>query len=127
MIAMKYFVLPVNKNCLFTKVVLAALILFLYACEPANTLQDENKSEHSSLDTHGPDSNDSLQFFKATGNEPFWSLEINSKKDILFHTPDSINFYTPIVAAQILETGVTKYEVNTEKGVLIVTLQKGEC
>ena len=66
--------------------------------------------------------------FLATGNEPFWSLEIDFDKSIHFKPLSGFEMNTPIVeGVKAADANVTRYQANTEKGVLIVQIQKMKC
>jgi heat shock protein HslJ len=70
----------------------------------------------------------SESYFKAQGNEPFWSLEISAnaiqfkgiEKENYFNTPH----VEPILA---MDTKVKLYNATTEKGSLYITIAQTEC
>ena len=66
--------------------------------------------------------------FIASGNEPFWSLEIDFDKSMHFKMPDGFEINTPAVKeVKAMDANVTRYHANTEKGTLTVQIQKLEC
>ncbi|MEP7258835.1 MAG: META domain-containing protein [Flavitalea sp.] len=66
--------------------------------------------------------------FTASGNEPFWSLEINFDKDIHFKTLTGIDTKMPVPEGlKAMDANVTRYAGQTEKGFLIVQIAKQEC
>ena len=66
--------------------------------------------------------------FIASGNEPFWSLEIDFDKSMHFKMPDGFEINTPAVKGlKAMDANVTRYNATTEKGTLTVQIQKLEC
>lgn len=66
--------------------------------------------------------------FLATGNEPFWSLEIDFEKTMHFKMVGGFEITTPAVeGVKAMDANVIRYHANTEKGTLIVQVQKLEC
>ena len=66
--------------------------------------------------------------FIATGNEPFWRLEIDFDKSMHFKMPDGFEINTPAVkGVKAMDANVTRYDASTEKGTLTVQIQKLEC
>ena len=66
--------------------------------------------------------------FIASGNEPFWSLEIDFDKSMHFKMPDGFEIKTPAVeGVKAMDANVTRYAGKTEQGLLIVQIQKLEC
>lgn len=67
--------------------------------------------------------------FIATGNEPFWSLEIDLDKSISFKTlQDSTERNTPVPAPKTTgATGAISYHAKTEAGELTVNILNTSC
>lgn len=66
--------------------------------------------------------------FIATGNEPFWSLEIDFEKTMHFKMVGGFEITTPAVeGVKAMDANVIRYHANTEKSTLIVQVQKLEC
>ncbi len=66
--------------------------------------------------------------FIASGNEPFWSLEINFDKSMHFKTPNGFEINTPAVeGVKAMDANVIRYSAQTEKGVLTVQIAQLEC
>ena len=66
--------------------------------------------------------------FIASGNEPFWSLEIDFDKSMHFKTPDGFEIKTSAVeGVKAMDANVIRYHSTTEKGTLTVQIQKLEC
>ncbi len=126
------------KNLLFA----LSILFFLMACNSSTTSQyEENKSDstivtsHDSvIDTTQLNTNpviDTLinnQKFKATGNEPFWLVEIDFSKSIHFKTMNGLDITTPIPeGVKITGTNTTRYSTVTDQGDLIVEITHEEC
>lgn len=66
--------------------------------------------------------------FAATGNEPFWSLEIIFGKTIHFNTLDGYEIITPFVEGEnAADANVTRYRSATDSGELSVQISKRKC
>ncbi len=66
--------------------------------------------------------------FTASGNEPFWSLEIDFNKYMHFKTLAGFEITTPVPeGVKAMDANVTRYAAQTEQGVLTVQIAKQEC
>jgi heat shock protein HslJ/uncharacterized membrane protein len=66
--------------------------------------------------------------FMASGNEPFWSLEIDFDKQMHFKTVNGFEMITPVPeGVKALDAPVVRYRAATEAGELIVQLAHREC
>ncbi len=65
--------------------------------------------------------------FKATGNEPSWSLEIDFDQRMRFKDINGLNLITPVPAATYPQENVTTWNVTTEQGELSVTVTREKC
>ncbi|WP_186757149.1 META domain-containing protein [Echinicola salinicaeni] len=66
--------------------------------------------------------------FKASGNEPFWSLKIDFDKGMVFNTLSGYEIITPVPEPiRIQDVNGISYRAETEKGSLYVTIIKGKC
>ncbi|MBA3649703.1 MAG: hypothetical protein H0W62_14365 [Chitinophagales bacterium] len=66
--------------------------------------------------------------FIASGNEPFWSLEIDFSKSMHFKALNGFEITTPIPeGVKAMDSNVTRYSAKTEQGVLTVQVAKQEC
>ncbi len=66
--------------------------------------------------------------FLASGNEPFWSLEIDFDKTMHFKMEGGLELITPAVeGVKAMDANVIRYHASTEKGTLTVQIQKLEC
>ena len=66
--------------------------------------------------------------FAATGNEPFWSLEIIFGKTMNFNTRDGYEIITPFVEGEnAANANVTRYRATTDSGELSVQISKRKC
>lgn len=66
--------------------------------------------------------------FLASGNEPFWSLEINFDAGMTFKTPDGYEISAPVPdVVKAMDANVLRYAATTEKGTLTVQIQQMEC
>ena len=66
--------------------------------------------------------------FIATGNEPFWRLEIDFDKSMHFTMPDGFEITTAIgEGIKAMDANVIRYTADTKKGTLTVQIQKLAC
>ncbi len=66
--------------------------------------------------------------FYATGNEPFWSLDMSKGNSIVFTTLEGAKLVTPPVEpARAMDANVKRYSATTEAGSLTVTIMAEEC
>ena len=66
--------------------------------------------------------------FIATGNEPFWRLEIDFDKFMHFKILDGFEITTAVgEGIEAMDANVIRYTSNNEKGTLTVQIQKLEC
>lgn len=67
-------------------------------------------------------------YFKAQGNEPFWSIEISSNA-IQFKGVEKENYFNAphVEPIQAMDANVKMYRANTEKGTLQLTISQNEC
>ncbi len=65
--------------------------------------------------------------FKATGNEPSWSLEIDFDQRMRFKDINGLNLITPVPAATYPQENVTAWNATTEQGELSVTVTREKC
>ncbi|UCS94646.1 META domain-containing protein [Echinicola marina] len=66
--------------------------------------------------------------FKASGNEPFWSLKIDFDKKMVFNTLSGYEIITPVPEPiRIQDVNGLSYRAETEKGSLYVTIIRSKC
>lgn len=92
--------------------------------EPASTVEPEG----SMNDNWVAKSQAGVDFI-ATGNEPFWSVEIDFEKMMTFNTMEEPNkMSTPVPnPVRPQDVNAISYRANTEKGNLYVTIFKEKC
>jgi uncharacterized membrane protein len=67
-----------------------------------------------------------LAYFKASGTEPFWNLEISEERIVLKTITDSI--FTPYTKPiQAIDGNVTLYKLQTESSELNIKIIQSEC
>ena len=65
--------------------------------------------------------------FYATGNEPFWSLEMDLEKQSSFKTMNNTYNAPAVSPVNIVDTNITRYRSITESGEVIIQLNKKKC
>ena len=65
--------------------------------------------------------------FKATGNEPFWVLEIDFDQRMRFKDLNGLELITPVPTATYPQDDVTEWKATTEQGELLVTVTQKKC
>ena len=112
------------------KSILTFAILILTAAVYAANIKVENFNNR--------DMNDSTSFtrkkynegimFYATGNEPFWSLDINKENALIFKTLNGDKLLTPPVEpVKAMDANIKSYSATTESGSLKATIIADEC
>lgn len=89
------------------------------------TISDLSESKQ---ETFAKESTNNLTnvYFKASGTEPFWSLEISEEQVFLKTTTDSI--ITPYTEPlQAMDSNVKMYKIKTESSQLIIQISQSEC
>lgn len=102
------------------KTVLIFAILLVVSCKTA-TVKPEIEVTDSSIVA-------SELYFKAQGNEPFWSLEI-SETMIQFKGLEKENYFNAshVEPIQAMDANVKMYVATTEKGAIRITISQGKC
>lgn len=65
--------------------------------------------------------------FKATGNEPFWVLEINFDQRIRLKTLNGLELITPVPTATHPQENLTEWKASTKEGEIVVTVTREKC
>ena len=66
--------------------------------------------------------------FLASGNEPFWALEINFDSSMSFKTPEAVLFTAPVPEpSRAMDANVLRYAAASADGNLIVQIQQQPC
>lgn len=96
-------------------------ILLLYSCK-TNSIDSIKETASSELvQPNEP-------YFKAQGNEPFWSVEI-SGTDIRFKGIEKENYFNAphVEPIRAMDANVKRYIATTEKGTIQITISQNEC
>ena len=96
-------------------------ILLLFSCkttklEPSKELEDESMITKSE------------SYFRATGNEPFWSIDI-STSSIQFKGVDKDNYFNAphVEPVRAMDANVKMYKVSNETTSATITIQQLDC
>lgn len=65
--------------------------------------------------------------FIATGNEPFWSIEIDEEKFIRYTTPEGVELSAPPVKPDNIDAVTKLYKAETEAGKLELQVMNKMC
>lgn len=65
--------------------------------------------------------------FIATGNEPFWSFELDEESAMHFQTPDGLEMIAPAVLPEITKEGARIFRAETETGSMLVQIENKLC
>lgn len=126
-------------TCRILKDSLLSLTIVLVGCnelahEPATTKRTNNtiiKNSADSINSNYVKQNEMLTSgidFTASGNEPFWSLQIDFNKYMHFKTVSGFEITTPVPeGVKAMDANVTRYAAQTEQGLLTVQIAKQEC
>jgi uncharacterized membrane protein/heat shock protein HslJ len=115
------------------------LVIVLFGCnQPARVTTTTVKTDSSTMQNSADSINNTYLKqnemitngidFTASGNEPFWSLEIDFNKSMHFKTVSGFELTTPVPeGVKAMDANVTRYAAQTEWGVLTVQIAKQEC
>ena len=98
----------------------------LYILKPANhkqTMENKEGTPNFLIDKfqRGID-------FYASGNEPFWNLEMDFEGQIHFNTLNGIDFKCPPVEpVKVVDEEVMRYRAVTESGEILIQITAGPC
>jgi uncharacterized membrane protein len=116
---------------------LLSLLILLFGCNqparlPATTVKTNSSIMRNSADSINSKSQKEMITsgvdFTASGNEPFWSLEIDFDKDMHFKTPGGFEIITPVPKGErAMDANVTRYAAKTEQGLLTIQIAQLEC
>lgn len=66
--------------------------------------------------------------FYASGNEPFWNLDMDFEKNIRFTTMDGVQYNAPAVQpSKVADANIIRYKAVTEAGELIIQIFDRPC
>jgi uncharacterized membrane protein len=126
-------------NNRFLKNSLLSLPIVLFGCsEPARLHASTKKADNTSIKNSADSINSKYGSqkemltsgvdFTASGNEPFWSLEIDFDKSMHFKTVSGFEITTPVPeGVRAMDVNVTRYAAQTEQGLLTVQISQQEC
>ncbi|CAN5597471.1 hypothetical protein BH11BAC3_BH11BAC3_43750 [soil metagenome] len=121
------------------KISLLSLAILLFRCNeparlPATTKKTNDttiKNATDSINSNHGRQNEILTSgvgFTASGNEPFWSLEIDFNKYMHFKTAAGFEITTPVPEyVKAMDANATRYAAKTEQGLLTVQIAKQQC
>jgi heat shock protein HslJ/uncharacterized membrane protein len=108
---------------------LGFLLVAIVGCK-SNKNWTEKKKDSSTTETssHNQDATTRIVYFKATGNEPFWGLEI-SEEGIEFKSLTELEtFKAPHVEPiRAMDANVKMYRLKTEAGEMNIQIIQGKC
>lgn len=107
------------------------LLLAVLATEP-NSCNDKKETIKSPENNASTEINktkelaDLENYFKAGGNEPFWSIAISEEK-IVFKTPEDSLIAPHVEPIHAMDANVKRYDTQTEMGELSVEITQNDC
>jgi heat shock protein HslJ/uncharacterized membrane protein len=109
---------------------LVSVAILSFSCKTTvKPLTQPKEDNPASMNTNNADEYDGSTFFKATGNEPFWSLKIG-KETIRFTSliPGLEEVNSPYVEPiKAMDANVKLYRFNTKTGSMSITIQQMDC
>lgn len=104
----------------------------MLSCRQTRIVSSDAKQKKAAMELSNPDrfrdKYESGIDFIASGNEPFWSLEIDFDKSIHFKSLNGIDIMIPAGKGEkAMDADVTRYAGETDSGSLIIQLGKWEC
>ena len=113
------------------KILASAMIILMASCSSSSHSgkkeSDHQISQNKTSDKDSTGLNNNIDF-KATGNEPFWLLEIDFDHSMHFKTLNGTDITTTISKGEkAMDADVTRYIGQTKKSELIVQIFNHEC
>jgi heat shock protein HslJ len=115
---------------MMNKFLASLIIIWLASCSPSSHSGKKENTNHqiSQNEMSEKDSTQNQMDFKATGNEPFWLLEIDFDNSMHFKTLNGIDITTNISKGEkAMDADVTRYVGQTDTSELIVQIFNQEC
>ena len=112
---------------MFIRLFLALLLNFSLSAETNTSRGTLSNSEHDGITATFERARSEGVLFRAIGNEPGWTLEISSDKEVLFLTSlgeDKTHFE---VIDKFSEYGSTEYKMRSKQNHLLVRIEKRRC
>lgn len=113
---------------IFIRILYALLLLTACKSDGAKSKPSSENSEETSVRENASISNRTsmMPYFKANGEEPFWSLEIFDTQVVLKTISDSIQ--TPHTEPELAQdNNVKRYHIETEAHEMIIQITQTEC
>jgi heat shock protein HslJ/uncharacterized membrane protein len=108
---------------------LGFLLIAITACKnQKNLTEKKNDTNTTEKPSYNQDVNTRIVYFKATGNEPFWGLEI-AEDGIEFKSLTELEtFKAPhIEPIRAMDANVKMYRLKTEAGEMNIQIIQGKC
>lgn len=108
--------------------ILIVIISFAYNCKTANS-KYSNTKEASSTSSGKTSDEDLTIYFKATGNEPFWELQI-SEKQIIFTSltkEKETLIFSAVKPTRALDANIKTYKTKNTTASLVISIQQLDC
>lgn len=104
--------------------ILLITISLVYSCKSVKT-----KNSNSNTTSENTSEEDSINYFKATGNEPFWELKIGMKKIVftsLIQGKENLSFSSakPIRA---MGANIKSYKASNANSSITISIQHTDC
>ncbi len=108
---------------------LGLLLLTIVGCNSQKKVQEnQNTTKTTETPSKIQDSNTQVIYFKATGNEPFWGLEISDSTIEFKSLTELESFKAPhIEPIRAMDANVKMYRVETEAGKMNIQIFQGKC
>jgi uncharacterized membrane protein len=110
----------------FLFVILPWIVL---GCNAAKTTTTEKESADMVSSGQQTQNQDQIIYFRAAGNEPFWSLKISDSGFQFSYFTSKVQTFTAPTVAPILgqDTNVKRYRVVTESGQMNIQITQSDC
>ena len=108
--------------------ILIITFFLLNSCKPLSNSEKETK-ENVAGEKVSDEEDDSTVYFKATGNEPFWGIEIGKEKTVftsLIQGKEKVVF-SSVEPLKSMDTNIKTYKLKNETSSAIILIQQTEC
>lgn len=111
-------------------ILLIAVTILSYSCKTTvKPLTQPKEEKNTTMNSDKADEYDGSTFFKAAGNEPFWSLKIGKETIVFKSLIEGLEeVSSPYIApTRAMDANVRLYRFNTKTGSMSIIIQQMDC
>lgn len=120
----------INKKYMIKNCLLGILLLLIVSCNMTMPMVKSESKKESTADYKVQKENiEQGIYFRASGNEPEWSLKISDKSIVFISIKPGFESFSGLHVEPIraMDANVKMYRVETETGTMSIQIQQQEC